>query len=360
MLSRRVLNRTLLQRQLLVERSSGTVLEAIQQLVAVQGQESNWPYVGLWTRLVDFQRDDLTSLLHDRRVVRAGLIRRTKHLVRSDDFRWLRPLVQPHFGRAPRQGSYGRETAGLDLAELAEVGRTLLAGQTLSVPQLGRLLAERFPGRDRTVLVGSLQFLVTVVHPPPSGTWGGWGTRGGTPFALAEDWLGQPMAPAPRVESLIRRYLASFGPASVADIQAWSGLTRLREAVDGLRSQLRVLSSEHGTELFDLPEAPIADPDLPAPVRFLPAYDNLLLGHADRTRVIADADRPAVMPGQAMVRPTFLVDGFVHGTWSWQDSEILIRPFRPLSKADATQVEQEAERLRAFLTCRPRSGPVSP
>jgi hypothetical protein len=350
--SRRQLNRTLLERQLLSRRSSLTALEAVEQLVAVQGQEANWPYVGLWTRLVDFRPADLSVLLDERRVVRAGLIRRTKHLVSRDDFCWLQPLVQPMFGREPRQGLYGRATAGLDLDELAQVGRALLAGRTLGGPELRRSLAERYPGRDAGVLVGTLQFLVAVVHPPPSGTWGGWGTRGAVPFVLAEEWLAQPLALAPRVEALIERYLAAFGPASVRDMQAWSGLARLREAVDGLRPQLRTYEDEGGTELFDLPDGVIAEPDLAAPVRFLPAYDNILLGHADRTRVIGSEDRAQVMPGQAMVRPTFLVDGFVAGTWSIAGCTLRVSPFRALSQPDRAAVEHEADHLQAFIGAR--------
>jgi hypothetical protein len=349
-LSQRVLSRTLLERQLLVRRSACSALEAIERLVAVQAQEPNWPYVGLWTRLADFRPADLMALLDDRRVVRGGLIRRTKHLASSADYLWLRPLVQlPNFSGGPRRGLYGRETAGLDMAALADASRELMSGRMLTGPQLGRLLAERFPGRDWVVLMGSAQFLVAVVHAPPGGAWGSWGIRGGTSFVLAEEWLGRPMAVSPRIETLIRRYLAAFGPASVMDMQAWSGVTRLRDQVDGLRSELRVFHTEQGTELFDLPDAALADPELPVPVRFLPAYDNLLLGHADRTRIIRDEDRKLVAPGRALVLPTFLVDGFVHGTWSLKGATLRICPFRPLARSDTAAVLAEAERLLDFV-----------
>ena len=348
-LSLRALNRTLLERQLLARRASLAVLEAVERLVAVQGQEPNWPYVGLWTRLDDFRHDDLTSLLHDRSVVRGPLLRSTQHLVSAEDFLWLRPLVQPILDRTLRSAYFARATAGIDLAELAEAGRKQLAGRTLARPQLGRLLAEHFPGRVGGVLAAAAQLQVPLVHPPPGGTWGGWGNRGAVPCALAEEWIGRPIAASPRVETMIVRYLAAFGPAGVKDVQTWSGLTRLRGVVDDLRPRLGVFRDERGKELFDLPDAPLADPDLPVPVRFLPAFDNLLLGHADRTRVISDEDRKRVMPGGAMVRPTFLVGGFVRGVWSLEGSTLLVSPFRPLSKAETAALTEEAERLLAFV-----------
>ncbi|MEE1807243.1 winged helix DNA-binding domain-containing protein [Streptomyces sp. BE133] len=347
-LSTRTLNRTLLQRQFLAARTSRPVLDVVEHLVALQGQEPNWPYVGLWTRLADFRHDDLTALLRDGRVVRSAALRSTQHLTSSNDFRWLRPVVQPVLDRTARAQYFAAQTAGLNIAELTDVGRELMAGQTLPRRKLALSLAERFPGRDGRVLAGAVELRVPMVHAPATGAWGAWGNRPAIAITLAEHWIGRPMA-APRVETMIRRYLAAFGPAGVMDIQAWSGLTRLRETLDGLRSQLHVFHDERGTELFDLPGAPLADPDLPVPVRFLPAFDNLLLGHTDRARVISDADRKLVMPGQAMVRPTFLVDGFVHGTWSVKGSALLIAPFRPLSQAGTQAVLDEAERLLAFV-----------
>jgi hypothetical protein len=347
-ISLRGLNRTLLDRQLLISRTSRPVLEVVEHLVAMQGQEPNWPYVGLWARIAGFSREDLAGLLSDRSVVRSTVLRSTQHLVSADDFRWLRPLVQPVLDRTVRAPYFARATAGLDLAELAGTGRDLLADQTLPRRQLGRVLADRYPGRDGRVLAGAVELQVPLVHAPSTGAWGGWGTRPAISVTRAEAWLGRPMETT-EVETMICRYLAAFGPAGVMDIQAWSGLTRLREVVDALRSELRVYRNEQGKELFDLPDAPIADPDLPVPARFLPAFDNLVLGHADRTRVISDQDRKRVMPGSAMVRPTFLVDGFVHGTWRLEGSTLLIAPFRPLSAAGTAAVLEEAGHLHTFV-----------
>ncbi|MGW1196767.1 winged helix DNA-binding domain-containing protein [Streptomyces sp. NPDC002536] len=346
-LSTRTLNRTLLQRQWLVSRSARPALELVEHLVAVQGQEPDAPYIGLWARLEDFRHDELTTLLHDRSVVRGAVVRTTQHLLTADDFLWLRPLVQHVLDRSPRQG-FGKEIAGLELADLARAAREEMAGRTLTRPQLGRLLADRYPGRKGSALAGSAHFLISLLHPPPSGVWG---SRGGSvPCVLAEEWIGRPLVGSPSIETMVLRYLAAFGPAGVMDIQAWSGLTRLREVVEGMRSRLRVYRDEAGKELYDLPDAPLADVDLPVPVRFLPAFDNILLGHADRQRVIDDAYRKLVAPGMAVVRPTFLVDGFVRGMWETDGGRLLITPFQPLPERERAAVLAEAELLHGFVT----------
>lgn len=343
-LSLRTLNRTYLERQLLLDRATRTPLETVGHLMGLQGQEPDAPYVGLWARLADFRHDGLTALLHDRSVVRAKLQRNTQHLVRAEDFRTLHPLLAPVLGKA-RQGAFGRAIQGLDTAELVRAGRELMSGDGLTRPQLGRALAARFPGRDALALAYAVQSLVAHVHPPPSGVWG---HRGATPVVLAEEWLGRPMAELPRVDEVILRYLAAYGPAGVRDIQAWCGLTRLRAVVDGMRSRLLVYHDSSGRELFDVPGAPLADPDRPAPVRFLPPFDNLVLGHADRTRVIDDEDRRRVITGSE-VRPVFLVDGFVRGIWSWRDGTLEVTPFRPLAPDEAAEVREEAGALLGFL-----------
>lgn len=350
LLSQRTLNRTLLERQFLTGRTARSPLEVIEHLVAVQAQEPNWPYVGLWSRASGFRHDDLTSLLHDRTVVRSAMLRRTQHLASRNDFRWLRPTVQPIVDSALRSPYYANEIAGVDLDALVAAGRELLGDRILTRRQFGRLLAERFPGRNGGRLASTVELKVAMVHPPTEIAWGRWGNPGSVSLALAETWTGQPMAAEQRPEAMLRRYLAAFGPASVPDMQAWCGLTRLREIVDGLRPTLRVFRDQHGRELFDLPDAPLAADDTPTPVRFLPAFDNLVLGHADRTRIMSDEDRKRVAPGQARVEPTFLVDGFVRGRWSVAGQTLTITAFRPLPKADQAAVRAEAEHLLAFIT----------
>ncbi|MEV0587547.1 winged helix DNA-binding domain-containing protein [Nonomuraea sp. NPDC050310] len=347
-LSRRTLNRTLLQRQHLLARSTDlSALQMTEHLLALQSQEPNWPYVGLWTRLAEFTHADLTGLLADRSVVRSTLIRGTQHLATAEVFALLRPVVQPVLDRSARSPYFTAQTDGLDLADLLAAGAELLAGRTLSRREYGTLLAARFPGRKGSILAGAVELRTPLLHPNPGGTWGGWGTRPGMPVARAEDWLGRPLPAEARPDEVIARYLAAFGPATVKDVQAWSGLTRLREVTD--RMDLRRLRDEEGRDLLDLPHLRPADPGRPAPVRFLPAFDNVLLAHADRTRIITDADRKLVMPGGAMVRPTFLVDGFVHGLWAVRGTELLLQPFRPLPDEAGAELVAETERLLPFV-----------
>lgn len=348
-ISLRQLNRTLLSRQFLAERTERSTLEVVRHLVALQGQEPNWPYVGLWCRVAGFRSDDLASLLHDRSVVRSTMLRRTRHLAEADDFRWLWPTLRPIVQVALKHAYFADNVDGLDLDELAEVGRELLGGGLMSRRDLGRLLGARYPGRHAGRLVDAVEILLPFVHSPAVGAWGRWGNPSGIEVALAPEWLGRPMSPAPQRETMVRRYLAAFGPADVMDVQAWSGLTRLREVVDQLRPELRVVRTEDGRELYDLPDAPVADPDQPVPVRFLPAFDNALLGHRDRTRVISEADRKQFARVASGGVPMFLVDGFAAGTWSVADSSLLVVPFRPLSKADTSVVAEEADRLLAFI-----------
>ncbi|WP_330456373.1 winged helix DNA-binding domain-containing protein [Streptomyces sp. NBC_00820] len=355
-LSLRALNRSLLERQFLLARTDRTALEVIGRLVALQAQEPNWPYVGLWSRIHGFTQSQLTALLEDRQVVRSGLLRSTQHLATADDFRRLRPLLQPVLDRTAGSAHFTRNSTGLDPASLVAEGLGLLGGGTLSRRELARRLAERHPGRDGRILAGEVELRTPLVHGAATGAWGSWGNRSAVSVTSAEAWLGQPMVTAATAtgakdsaKELIRRYLAAFGPAGVKDVQAWCGLTRLGEVVAEMRAELRRYRGPDGGELLDLADAEMPDPEAPAPVRLLPAFDNALLGHADRTRVISDEDRKRVMPGQARVRPTFLVDGRVHGTWSLDAGTLRLTPFRPLRPADRAALEQEAERLLPFV-----------
>lgn len=335
-LTRRTLNRTTLHRQFLLARTATSPLRVIERLVAVQGQETNAPYIGLWTRLASFTHDDLSDLLYGRQVVRGSLLRGTQHLAAADDYAWLRPMIQVVLNRQ-RQAGFGRDTKDVDLAELATLVRAHLAGRTLTRPRLRDLLAERWPEVAPLALGWSAQALVPVVHTPPNGIWG---TGGATPFTLAEEWLGRPLEPG-SPERLVERYLAAFGPASAMDVQAWSGLTRLREVV--ARMDLRRYRDESGRELVDLPDAALVDGDEPAPVRFLPWFDNLVLSYADRTRVMSDEHRKIVCVG-AVTYPTILVDGFVAGIWTLDKGVLAITAFRPLPE----EVMREAAGLLAF------------
>lgn len=343
MIDRRRLNRSVLHRQMLVERATRPVTDAIRHLVAVQAQEPNWPYVGLWSRLAGFAHDDLTKVITSGEVVRGSLIRATQHLVAADDYGWLRPAAQPALDGVLRSRYFTDQMEGIELPDVVSAGRELLAAGPMIRSALGKELVTRFPGRDGTILASSCQITLPLIHPPPNGLWGGWGNRASTPMALFD----RPLSPVPDLVRLVERYLAAFGPATVRDVQAWSGLTRLREVVEAM--SLWTGRDPDGRVLYDLPDAPRADGDEPVPVRFLPGFDNLLVGYADRTRIVSDADRPRVITG-GLVRPTLLVDGFVRGVWSVaRDGTVSVEPFRPLSAEEEVAVEAELSDLRAFV-----------
>lgn len=343
-ISTRQLNRTFLQRQFLLAPSPGTVADVVAHLVAVQAQETDAPYIGLWTRMATFGHDDLTTALVERKVVRGSLLRVTQHITSGDDYRWLRPLMAQRIGTTGLS-VFGRDLAGLDLTELAAAGREILAGQTLTRPALARQLSERYPDRSKMPLAWAVQHQLPLVHPPPTGVWR---RRGHVACALAEDWVG-PLEEQPSLRTLVWRYLASCGPASVADLQIWSGLRRLKAEVEALRPELTVYRDARGRELFDIPGLPVASGDEPAPVRFLPEFDNAVLSHDDRNRIVADEYRPRVFPGYSMVHATFLVDGFVAGIWEIRGDVVRVAPFGPLASDDADAVRAEAERLLPFL-----------
>lgn len=347
----RALNRALLARQYLLRRAKVPPIEAVRHLCGMQAQAPFPPYFGLWSRLHGFAPEHLSRLLLDRSVVRLVLMRGTVHLVTAGDCLFLRPLVQPVLDRDLKTNpSYAPALRALDLPLLAKQARAVLAERPCTGAELGRLLAQRHPGTAPGGLAHAARGLLPLVQIPPRAVWG----RSGRPtYATAEDWLGRPLDPRARLDELVRRYLAAFGPATVPDIQAWSGLTRLSEVVAGLRAELNVFADEQGRELFDLPDAPRPEPDTPAPPRFIAEYDNLLLSHADRTRVLSAEARKRVFGVRNAVIPgTVLVDGFVRGTWritKARDTATLeIEAHQRISKKDHAALESAGTRLLRF------------
>jgi winged helix DNA-binding protein len=351
MLGPRALNRALLARQMLLERQPVTALAATEHLVGLQAQAPLAPYVGLWSRLVDFEAAELAAALADRTAVRASLMRATIHLVSADDALTLRPLIQPVLERGFANSPFARQIAGIDRDELLEAGRVLLEERPRSSAELGRALAQRWPAHDPESMAYALGFLSPLVQVTPRGLWGRTGSPARTTMTA---WLGRALDTAPSLENLILRYLGAFGPASVMDAQAWSGLTRLRGVFDGLRAELVTFRDDAGRELFDLPDAPRPEADSQAPVRFLPEYDNVLLGHADRSRIIPAGRSIPLPPGNGATMGTVLLDGMYAGTWRIRrakDRAILaIRPFEPIGAADEAALVDEGARLVAFAT----------
>ena len=348
-LSRRVLNRTLLERQLLLERRSLPVLGVIEHLVGMQAQEPLNPYTALWSRLDPFDPDELGRLITEREAVRIAVMRSTLHLVSARDCLYLRPLAQPPMTRALYSSSpFGRAIAGVDNDELLAMGRALLEEKPRTIAELGRLLQERWPDRDANSLAYGVHYQLPLVQVPPRGVWGKTARPACT---TAEAWLGRPLQVNPSIDELVRRYLRAFGPATVADMQNWSGIPGLRPAFERLRPELRSYRDEYGKELFDVPDGILADPELPAPARFLPEYDNVFLGHADRRRIISDEHRR--MGGVGVGPSTFLIDGFIAGTWrivrDKKAARLVIGPIEPLSAADSVAVVEEGARMLAFV-----------
>ncbi len=344
----RALNRALLERQMLLERHDLAVADAIEHLVGMQAQEPQAPYIGLWTRLADFAPHELSDLIANRGAVRGGLMRATIHLVTASDWAWLRPLTSPVLARNFAGSQFSKAIAEVDLEQLLKHGRELLAEKPLSRAELAPLLAAEWPGVDQTSLAYAVSYLEPIVQVPPRGLWR---QSGQARWTTAAVWLDGALDGAldgqPAVEDLVFRYLAAFGPATVKDIQAWSGLTRLNEVADRLRDRLRIFHDEHGSELLDVPDGPLPDQDAPAAPRFLAPFDNAILSHAERSRIIAPEHRVAVS-GDRLLR-TFLVDGFVAGTWRFDGGTLHVHPVRPMAEADLDAVLEEAERLVAFI-----------
>jgi hypothetical protein len=348
-LSLRALNRALLARQWLLARVRRSVPAALEQLVGLHAQSTNPPYVSLWARLEAFAPDDLSRLLTSRRAVRLAFLRSTIHLVTAGDCLALRPAVQPALERALAKSSpFGRRLAGIDLDALAAAGRALFEEAPLTIVEAGARLAPRWRG-DAEAIGNGLRTRLALVQVPPRGLWG----QGGPPrCTTAEAWLGRPLARAATPDALVRRYFAAFGPATAADLHAWSGLPGCAELVARLRPRLRVFVDERGRELYDVARAPLPDADTPAPPRFLPEYDNAFLSHADRARVVAAADLPRLRAGNGFLAP-FLVDGFVRGTWKIaraKDTATLeLRPTRRLAAGERAALEAEGAGLLAFM-----------
>ncbi|WP_214403609.1 winged helix DNA-binding domain-containing protein [Pseudonocardia lacus] len=346
----RALNRATLARQLLLARAELPAVDAVAHLCGLQAQEPQEPFVGLWSRLPAFDPASLSEPLVEREVVRTHLMRRTMHLVTARDaLAW-----RARHGAMLRQrvtGVYRRELAGVDPDELAAAGEALLADrEPRTMSEIGRALVERWPDAGaRPLGEAVIGALVPVVQVPPRGVWR---ATGGARYVRLAAWLDREIDPPapdgadPVGEALVRRYLAAYGPAASADLRAWCGLAGLPRAVAAVRDELVCFRDERGRELLDLPDAPRPDPDTPAPVRFLPAFDNAILGYDDRSRIIDDAHRNLSVAGERVV----LVDGRVAATWTVDAGTVAVTPLHHLSPDDREAVAEEGLEVSAFLS----------
>jgi Winged helix DNA-binding domain len=350
-LERRALNRALLARQLLLERRRMTAAAAIEHLVGMQAQAPNLPYVGLWSRLRGFHPDELSRMVETKDAVRLSLMRNTIHLVTRRDAFGVKPLFMRLGARGFLHGSpWGRRLGAADMEVIARVGTEIMAERPRTVAELATELGRRFPGKDGVAMAYGVRYMVPLVFTPPRGIWGG---KGPVKLTTFEAWLGRPPGPADADDDFVLRYLGAFGPASVADMRAWSGLA-MRPAFERLRPRLRTFRDDHGRELFDLPRAPRPAAEVEAPVRFLPDYDNVLLAHADRTRVMAAGRHLGLFSSNGIMKGSVLVDGFVRAAWipttAGERTALTITPFeKPLAKSDASAVEAEGRQLLELL-----------
>ncbi|MBR7826723.1 AlkZ family DNA glycosylase [Actinospica sp. MGRD01-02] len=356
-LSRRALNRATLCRQLLLDRGTGRPYDVIHALAGMQAQAPLAPHVGLWTRLARYSPAELDELYDGRRVVRSNLMRATVHLVTADDALAWQGLVGP-VGARSVQAAFGKRLIGIDLDELTSAALELLTEAELSTAELGRQLVRRFPGYDADALAYGARGRLALIHVPPRGKWSASAPTRQTTFAA---YLGREPQDAPSPDGMFLRYLAAYGPASVQDAQTWSGLTRLSEVADRLGSKLATFRGPDGRLLYDLPDAPRPSEFVPAPVRFLPEYDNLFFGYADRTRFIPDLRKPPIPPGNGARTGTLFVDGEWRGMWKITltkkgkagpdpDSAVLaVSLFEKVSTDDRAAIEREGAELARFI-----------
>jgi Winged helix DNA-binding domain len=337
-LSERELNRAVLARQLLLERSSLSLPKALERIGGIQAQYAPSMYIGLWSRLEGFEREALTRALERRSVVQATLMRATIHLVSARDY-WPFEIA---VARTRREGwlSYGPRATETNAREMAGLARTVAAnmrGDTLTRKEIQAVTGDAM----RTNGVG---MWIDLVRIPPSGTWE---RRRADLYALAEDWLGPAEVEADAaLDRLVRAYLTGFGPAAPAEIADWAGLG-VRTVMRALGEiKLRRFRTEAGDELVDLPRLPLPDPETPAPARFIPVWDASLLAHCRRAQILPEEFRPRVFGTRTPQSvPTFTVDGQVAGSWRYEKGKVKLDPFRKLTAGERRAVGREAERL---------------
>jgi hypothetical protein len=364
-LTRAMLSRATLARQMLLGREKATPVAAMERLAGLQAQWPSPPFIGLWSRVDGFTREKLRRALASHDAVRATLMRGTIHVASAKDYARLRSAIQPVLTRAMTSILKDR-LQGLDVDALVAEARAYFA-EAHTFGELRDFLVGLHPKGDERAMGFAVRMHVPLVMVPTDAKWS---FPGDSKFILAEPWIGEPLAEVSAATSaLCLRYFAAFGPASVGDLQTWSGLKKMDEVVAALRPQLVTFADERGRELFDLPEAPRPDGATAAPPRFLPEFDNLVLGHDDRTRFVAKEHRASIYLPGLKVAPTFLLDGFVAGIWKIERSktgaELVVEPFEALTKKDKDALAAEGEALLRFtdddavrrkLVFRPRIG----
>ena len=345
-MSGRAVNRATLARQLLLERADVSAVDVVERLVGMQGQEPKHPYVGLWSRIDGFAEEDLDRAVEAREVVRATMFRGTLHLVTAADYLRFRKTVSPVLEAGMKV--LGDRGAGLEPAKVVTAAKKLLAKEPLTFTEVRDALQKQFPDVNERALGFCTRMLVPLVMYPTDARWS-WSAN--ARFTPAEDWIGGKLHTRAEPQELVTRYLQAFGPATPADFQTWSGLQKAKPLFDEL--ELETFTDEAGKTLYDVPDGPRPDPDTPAPVRFLPEFDNILLSHAKRERIIADEHKPAVYTKNLRVKATYTVDGLVAGLWTAEKKRgvatLTVTPFVRTLKKTLTELEREGTALLRFL-----------
>ncbi|MCX5193583.1 winged helix DNA-binding domain-containing protein [Streptomyces sp. NBC_00249] len=353
-LDTRALNRATLARQLLLSRAEMSAEDAVTHLVGLQAQNVKPPYYQLHARLAGFRPGELAELMEARRVVRMVTMRSTIHTHTAHDALTLRPLVQA--ARDREVGYFRKGLVGVDLGRLAARARAFVEAEPRTMGEIREELLEEWPGADPQSLSVAARCLLPLVQVTPRGVWG---RSGQVRLTTAARWIGESEGhereqEGQAIDGLVLRYLGAFGPASVKDMQTWAGLTRLREVFERLRPRLLAFQDGNGTELFDLPDAPRPDADTPAPPRFLPEFDNLLLSHADRSRVLSPESKSRIWTGN-QAHCALLVDGFLAGLWKVEangdgDTDgLVVELFGECAKGVQEEIVAEGEALLAGM-----------
>jgi hypothetical protein len=344
-LSLRALNRATLARQLLLRREKLKVVAAVERLAGMQAQIPRPPFIGLWSRVEGFRRGDLVRAIERREIVRGTLMRGTIHLVSRKDFIEWRPAIQPVLTRV-MTSVLGKVLDRFDLERILAVARTRFDRDACTFAELRTHLSEEFPGLNSRAMGLIVRMLLPLVQTPQAGQ--PWAYHAAADFAVARSWLGEDVPTTGEPERLA---------ATAQDFQIWSGLPGGRAVVDALRPKLRLVRDDKGRDLLDLPKAPLVDGDEDVPVRFLPEYDNLLLAHADRSRMVHDDHRKQLFTRNLLIPPSFLVDGFVAGLWTVESKlaarkrhvRLILKPFAKLNRRTRAELEEEGERLMRFI-----------
>ena len=346
-LDRRELNRALLQRQLLLERRRLTAVQAVERLGGLQAQATQSPYLSLWTRLERFERDELTAALESRRLVKALLQRGTLHVATPGHF-WAVSTVRRQLAPSLWPPSYEARLPAKELARVAQLVLADLDGAVLGLKDVQALLEPHArEGVPATFLWRRVQGPVSVIHVPPSGIWGYGGH--GIYTAASGRLRGGPPDPDEGFDRIVKTYLAAYGPATKQDVGQWAGVPRLAPIAASLaRLSLRTFRDEAGKILCDVLRAPLPHPATPAPPRLVPRFDNLVLSHADRSRILGDVPPSRIVTKNGLVHATILVDGFVAGTWQLQQGRVVLEPFGRLTARVKRALREEAGRLESF------------